>query len=367
MLLATVLLTLTLGPTLISDMVYRRDQTAIALAKTQAAASPSLKALNEDFKRVSKIVQPSVVHIKTEFVDVFAPPNRSSATHTGYIRSSGSGWVFDKQGHIVTNFHVIQQKENKARKIIVKFIDGSEHPAAFIGGDPRTDIAILKVNKKNLHPAEKSQAMIQQGEFVFAFGSPYQFDFSMSQGIVSGIGRKLGILQGYENFIQTDAAINPGNSGGPLTNLQGRVVGMNTAILSNSASTSSSQSFVGLGFAIPVDTVTQVAKQLIANGKVNQGFLGIYPVMLYQQVASRFKYQGKGIFISSEPVFGSPANNAGIRKFDILTHINGESITRPTQLRQLIASIPPGQTVTVSIFRDGQRLELKATLAKYPE
>ncbi len=373
-LLVTVFLALTMGPSIIERIVFRGEQVEIAMAKDHAEQSISLVKLNEDFKGVSKIVEPSVVHIMTEFSevvgkgDVFAPVNKPF-TEIKKIESSGSGWVLDQSGHIVTNYHVVQNNNTRASKITVRFVDSSIYDATFIGGDATTDIAILKVNKENLHPASISKGPVEQGEFVFAFGSPYRFEFSMSQGIVSGVGRELGITrksQGYENFIQTDAAINPGNSGGPLTNLRGEVVGMNTAILSSSKDNGAkSQGFSGLGFAIPVETIKLVSQQLIENGQVNRGYLGVQPVTLTESSAKVYGYEGQGgALIATRPSYYTPARKVDIRMYDIITHVNDVPIKSDTELRLAISSVPPGEAIKVTIFRKGQTLIKMPTLAK---
>jgi serine protease Do len=238
--------------------------------------------LSEAFKDVARVVEKSVVSITVyskrpptggipEELLPLLPPGRAPKGNSEFDDydvpqqyGSGSGWIYDTKGHIITNNHVI----DGADRIVVRFYDGSERDAKVVGVDTKTDIAVVKVKGDDLHPAKRADKPVDQGEIVFAFGSPFRFDFSMSQGIVSAKGRQLGILrgaQGYENFIQTDAAINPGNSGGPLTNIYGEVVGMNTAIASRTGA------YNGLGFAIPVRMVEQVGDQLIENGKVSRG------------------------------------------------------------------------------------------------
>ena len=247
--------------------------------------------------------------------------------------------------------------------ITVRFFDGSERTATVIGKDPKTDIAVIKVDSNNLYPATIATEQVQQGDIVFAFGSPFRFEFSMSQGIVSAKGRQLGILmdrQGYENFIQTDAAINPGNSGGPLTNIYGQVIGMNTAIASRTGS------FNGLGFAIPVDMVVEVADQIITKGRVSRGYLGVYIADLDSKMARTFGYNGKGVLVE-QPIEGGPGAKAGMQRGDIITKVNGNPVETAEALRRTIARFAPGTKVGIEIVRGGKPVNLEMTIEEQPE
>ncbi|NJL31408.1 MAG: PDZ domain-containing protein, partial [Phycisphaerales bacterium] len=248
---------------------------------------------------------------------------------------SGSGWVYSADGHIITNNHVIEE----ADRIEVRFFNGESMDAVVVGTDPKTDVAVIKVDATKLHASTLATEPVEQGEIVFAFGAPFRFEFSMSQGIVSGQGRQLGILaerQGYENFIQTDAAINPGNSGGPLTNIYGQVVGMNTAIASRTGA------FNGLGFAIPIDMVKKVVDELIATGTVQRGYLGIFIEELDPRMARTFGYDGKGVLVTN-PIDGGPAAEAGVQRGDIITKVEGKPVSTPDELRNLVADLAPGK------------------------
>lgn len=273
--------------------------------------------------------------------------------------ANGSGWVYNDKGHIITNYHVIEG----ADVINVRFFDGAERTATVVGKDPKTDIAVIKVDSNNLFPATIATEQAQQGDIVFAFGSPFRFEFSMSQGIVSAKGRQLGILmdrQGYENFIQTDAAINPGNSGGPLTNIYGQVIGMNTAIASRTGS------FNGLGFAIPVDMVVEVADQIIAKGRVSRGYLGVYIEDLDPKMAKTFGYNGKGVLVQ-QPIDGGPGAKAGMQRGDIITKVNGNAVETAEALRRTIARFAPGTKVGIEIIRAGKPVNLEMTIEEQPE
>ncbi|MEO0588900.1 MAG: trypsin-like peptidase domain-containing protein, partial [Planctomycetota bacterium] len=279
---------------------------------------------------------------------------------------NGSGWVYDTAGHIITNHHVVAD----ADEIEVRFADGTERPATVVATDAATDVAVLKVDMDpaTLHPAALAPSPVRQGEIVFAFGSPLRFDFSMSQGIVSATDRQLDIIaggNGYERFIQTDAAVNRGNSGGPLTNIRGEVVGMNTAIAAGGGGLGGAPGFIGLGFAIPTEMVQRVADQIIANGRVSRGFLGVFIGDLDPTLAQTFGYEGRGVLVqSAQP--GGPADDAGLESGDIITHINGDPVATPNDLRFRIARIAPLTDVDVTVFRDGESFDVTVTLGELP-
>ncbi len=276
-------------------------------------------------------------------------------------RGNGSGWVYDKKGHIVTNYHVVRN----AQSIEVRFHDKSTAKAKVVAKDKQTDIAILKVDKANLHPADLADKPVKQGDIVFAFGSPFgsQFQFSVSQGIVSGLGRRLGILGqgGYENFIQTDAAINPGNSGGPLTNIYGEVVGMNTAIATRT------RSFGGLGFAIPAKMLQKVVDELLKEGTVRRGYLGVMIGNLTEEMAKSFSYDGKGVLVQ-DVLQDTPAAKADLKAGDIIVSVEGQKTPSTSDLRRNIAAYPPGKKVKVTVYRqDEGKKTLQVKLAEQPE
>jgi len=379
-LLLAVLATLLLGPQIVRQIAYAQDAAQITLARNSLASNPALADLSDAYRKVAQAVEPSVVHIevlgrnRSPLQEMFQPPQqrgRQNPRDPSFdefdplpMAGNGSGWVYDDKGHIITNYHVIANAEG----LRVTFFDGGKYDARVVGSDELTDVAVLKVNVPNLHPAAIADETVQPGDIVFAFGSPLNFDFSVSQGIVSAKGRDLGILRGmgglagYENFIQTDAAINPGNSGGPLTNIYGRVVGMNSAIASRSGG------WMGIGFAIPVDMATSVADQIIKNGSVHRGYLGIRMLSsgdLTPQMAKTFGFEGRGVLID-EVTPGGPADKAGLKSGDIVTHINGEAMETQRRLRSFVASFAPGTTVKVTVFREGQTLDLDITLDPLP-
>ena len=393
-LLITALVIMIAGPRMAQQIAWAQTDAKISLVRETLSQNPSLAELSDAFRKVATVVEPSVVHVQVlsrnrgdgpggeDRADMlrrfFGPqfdipgvpeqeqqpqsqPNGANPFDQydpARPSGNGSGFVYNNGGHIITNNHVVAE----ADEVRVRFQDGSEYDAEVVGRDPATDVAVLKIEADNLHPATVSDQNVEAGDIVFAFGSPFGFDFSMSQGIVSAKGRKLGIIGGnsYENFIQTDAAINPGNSGGPLTNIYGQVVGMNTAIASRTGV------YNGLGFAIPVSMVTQVADQIIKSGKVSRGYLGVFIEDLDPKMAKTFGFEGKGVLVVGATEGESPAVKAGIQGGDIISEVNDKRVTTADELRYLIAGLPPGSEVKVKVFRDGKTDEKTITLGELP-
>lgn len=378
-LIIAVLIVMIAGPGLSRRLAYEYKAQKIDLVREQLEAESSpLAALSTSFRNVSTIVEPSVVHIevlakaKGSALDQFFGPEsnevegdipRQYSVPRSY--GNGSGWVYDEHGHVITNYHVVAG----ADLIRLRFVDGTVVKAEVVGYDERTDIAVLKVVTDYLYPAKRAHEDVAQGDLVFAFGSPFRFDFSMSQGVVSATNRRnLGILRadGYEDFIQTDAAINPGNSGGPLTNIRGEVVGMNTAIASARTGPQEEASFSGLGFAIPVRMVEFVADQIIEKGEVARGYLGVYIADLSPAMAATFGFDGEGVLVD-RPNDEGPAYRAGMRRGDIVTRINGQQVTSVAQLRGIVSNVSPESRITIDIIRDGEKQTLEATVTTLPD
>ena len=348
------------GPNMMRDLVYA-DQTArIEMAAQQLQSNKNkLAELSDAFREVAQMMEPSVVHVAIrrkasdmggsirgnippemrEFFKRFGVPNKEwgnngsspkdnkfNKYNVPQLVASGSGWVYDKEGHIITNYHVVKN----ADEIEVRFYDKTTKPAKVIGVDPNTDIAVLQVEADNLHPAQLAAHSPDQGELVFAFGSPFSFEFSMSQGIISGKGRHLGILgsTGYEDYLQTDAAINPGNSGGPLCNIYGKVVGMNSAIATRTGA------FNGIGFAIPVEMLRRYIPELIKEGSIARGYLG---VMINDNPKLLKSFGVEHGVVVDDIVGDGPAGKAGIKRGDVITEVNGKKVMDSTGLRQVIA------------------------------
>lgn len=279
------------------------------------------------------------------------------------MRGLGSGVVVSPDGYIITNNHVVDE----ADELKVLLNDDREFTAKVIGTDPKTDVAVIKIEADNLPTVTLADsAKLRVGDVVFAIGNPLGVGQTVTMGIVSATGRKVGILEdvaGYEDFIQTDAAINQGNSGGALIDAKGRLVGINSAILSNS------QGNIGIGFAIPINLANSIMHSLIETGTVARGYMGVSTNQpLTADMAESFgaPRDTKGVPITDLPEDG-PAAKAGLKREDIITAIDGKTITSGDELRMLVAQTAPGTKVTVKYLRDGKPGSVDVTLVKRPD
>ncbi len=341
-----------IGPLAVKEFVHAQTTVDVVQASARLQTSGNiLEQINAVQRDIAKVVEPSVVHVSTE-----STMKRRSLPQT-YI-SSGSGWVYDDLGHIVTNGHVV----DGADRIQVQMNDGSLREATLVGLDLRTDVAVVKIAPGDLHPAKRGNSDdVQQGDMCYAFGSPFDFRFSMSSGIVSGLGRTAGPTEiDYQNFIQVDAAINPGNSGGPLTDINGRVIGMNTAIATGRGNSVGQGQFAGIGLAIPMSMIESVVSQLIDTGEVRKGYLGIAVDSVDNRDARfltipalRFAaehFNGDGAVITEvEP--NSPATVAGLQVGDVIVAIEGRRLTSSMQVPAVISSKRPGTEVILEVWR----------------
>ncbi|WP_019626899.1 S1C family serine protease [Thioalkalivibrio sp. ALJT] len=271
--------------------------------------------------------------------------------------SLGSGVIMTDQGHILTNHHVIEE----ADAIAVVLPDGTAHPAEIIGIDPDTDLAVLRVRRPGLAVATAGRSSdLQVGDVVLAIGNPFGVGQTVTHGIVSATGRKQLGINTFEDFIQTDAAINPGNSGGALINARGEVIGINTAIFSRSGGSH------GIGFAIPVDLARSVMNEIIEQGFVARGWLGIEVQAMNRELAESFGLDApRGVLVAGILREG-PAAEAGIRAGDILTHLDGSSVNTPREALNAIARTQPGESLEIELLRDGEETTLAATVAQRP-
>lgn len=268
-------------------------------------------------------------------------------------RSLGSGVIISPDGYIITNDHVI----DGADKIIVTIPnDPNEYTATLVGSDKEGDIAVIRISKNNL-PFIKfgDSADVKIGDIVFAIGNPFGVGESVTQGIVSATNKNIQVNT-YENFIQTDASINPGNSGGALVDSRGALIGMNTAILSRSGGNH------GIGFAIPANMVREVADSLVKSGKITRGYLGVGTQDISQDLRNNYGEQKGAVVISIDPK--SPAKNAGLLVWDLITAVDGKPIKNAADLRNRIGSIKPNQKITLTILRDGKTQNISITLAE---
>ena len=273
-------------------------------------------------------------------------------------RGSGSGIIISADGYIITNNHVVEN----ASKVTVGLSDKRQFDATVVGTDPLTDLAVVKIDASNLPVAFLGNSdNLKVGQWVMAIGNPLSLSSTVTAGIVSAIGRgQLGLIRdsyGVENFIQTDAAINPGNSGGALVDLSGSVIGINSAIAAGGGGT-----YIGYGFAIPVNLAKAVAQDLIAHGKVSRGYIGINIGEVDNAIAKSLGMDApKGIIIQGIVEDGA-ASQADLKAGDIILEIDNREVNRPNELQSYVASLTAGTTVNLKIFRDGKTLERKVTL-----
>ncbi len=269
------------------------------------------------------------------------------------VPGSGSGVIIDTEGHIITNNHVV----GDSTEIEVRLSDKTKLIAQVVGKDPDTDLAVLKVTVDRPLPSVRfgDSTTVRVGQWVLAVGNPFGLDRTVTLGVVSGIGRENVNLSRYENFIQTDASINPGNSGGPLFNLRGEVIGINTAIINFAQ---------GIGFAIPSNMAKQVLQQLLAQGRVVRGWLGVGIQPLTPELARKFGVsESEGVLVN-EVFEKDPAAAAGIKPGDIITRIEGAVIDSPNRLSRIVAGLPPGATTKVEVVRNQQRMVLDVALSE---
>jgi serine protease Do len=338
--------------------------------------------LQSAFVQVAKMVKPAVVQITTEkivtyrywdpfgdleeffrspFEDFFNMPKRRQQPKTYQKKQEGlgSGFIVDEDGYILTNNHVIEGVD----KILVKLLgDDKKYEAKIIGTDPKTDLALIKINVGRPLPYVKlgDSDKIEVGEWVIAIGNPFGLEETVTVGVVSAKGRSgFGITQ-YEDFIQTDAAINPGNSGGPLVNIKGEVIGINTFIIAPYVAQ-------GVGFAIPINLAKKVFSQLKEKGKVVRGYLGVFLQPLTEELAKSFGLSEiKGALVA-QVIKDGPAEKAGINEGDIIIEYDGSEVKDVKDLQMKVANTPVGKRVNVGIWRDKKRINLTVVIGEMPE
>ena len=273
------------------------------------------------------------------------------------VQSLGSGFIISADGYVLTNNHVI----DGADEILVRLSDRSELKAKLVGTDPRTDVAVLKIEGKDLPTVKIGNSdKLKVGEWVLAIGSPFGFDHSVTKGIVSAKGRSLP-NDTYVPFIQTDVAINPGNSGGPLFNMAGEVVGINSQIFTRSGG------FMGLSFAIPIDVAMDVANQLKAGGKVNRGWLGVVIQEVNKDLAESFGLDKPAGALVAQVLDNGPAAKGGVQVGDVILSANGQPIVMSADLPHLVGNMKDGSKAELEVIRDGKRQTLTVTVGALPD
>jgi len=390
---------------------------AVAASEPEVAKVPSedhlvkVEALSAAFRQVAKKANPAVVHIiakyalkKTEGTEqqdedtdweteelpeilrkffeergqeprkprrnVPIPPRQRPRERTGM----GSGVIIDAEnGYIVTNNHVVESSDKEEGRFDVRLADGRRFEGTVVGRDPSTDLAVMKIQAENLEALSLGDSdKMEVGDWVLAIGSPFAFEQTVTQGIISAKGRNnLGIIAGYEDFIQTDAAINPGNSGGPLLNMKGEVIGINTAIVTHGLI--SGPGFMGIGFAVPVKTVKQVLPYLKEGQEVVRGYLGVgirgldtYPPGIGKTFGLT---DDAGVLVESfKPDHpDTPARQAGLKIDDVILEYNGQRVKSSTHLQSLVALTAPGTTVELTIWRDRQEIIIPVEIGRQPK
>ncbi len=283
-------------------------------------------------------------------------PSPSQKSQKPVPRSLGSGFIWKKDGYILTNYHVVKD----ADEIIVRLKDRSEYKAKLVGDDPKTDVALLKIEAKNLPVVHFGNSdKLEPGQWVFAIGSPFGFNYSVTKGIVSALNRNLP-NDSIVPFIQTDVPINPGNSGGPLLNMQGQVVGINSQIYTRSGG------FMGVSFSIPVDEVAYVAKQLKEHGKVTRGWLGVVFQDVSESLAKSFGLEKPEGALVSQVIPDSPADKAGFKPGDIITRFNDRRIEFFNELPVIVGRIPVDEKSVADVWRNKKMIKLHVTIEKRP-
>jgi serine protease DegQ len=331
-------------------------------ASTQAAGSGSASARTDSYAEAVRKAQPSVVNIYTRkaarrsplsedpfFGQFFGTP--------GPQQNLGSGVIVSPQGYILTNNHVV----DGADEVEVAFADGRQTAAKVVGADPETDLAVLKIEANGLPAITLGQTEeMHVGDVVLAIGNPFGVGQTVTMGIVSALGRHDLGINTFENFIQTDAAINPGNSGGALVDTRGNLIGVNSAIYSRTGSS------IGIGFAIPVSTARQVMEQLIKDGVVTRGWLGVGMHEVTPEIAESFGLKTPAGVLISAIYQGGPADRGGVKPGDIVLQLDEQSVNDEKSLLNRVASLKPGTSGTLLVRRNGKDVALKVTIGKRP-
>ena len=325
------------------------------------------------FAELAENLSPTVVNVKVTKVEkaTFHGPmapegpfgdfferffgDRPQLPHGQRVQGAGSGVIFDSEGYILTNNHVVEG----AKEVTVTLADKQEFKARIVGRDPKTDLAVLKIDSKKPFPSAPmgNSEMLKVGEWVLAVGNPFGLNHTVTSGIVSAKGRIIGAGP-YDDFIQTDASINPGNSGGPLFNMKGEIVGINTAIVPYGQ---------GIGFAIPVNTAKPLIPQLVSKGEVTRGYLGVNIQPVTPELATAMKLDDTKGALVGDVIPGGPAEKAGIKHGDVIIAFGDEAVESSHDLPTIVAATPVGEEINVKILRKAQEKEIFVEVGKLPQ
>ncbi len=359
---------------IVSSYIFGRiaDQSQHTIIAPPGVPSQIIET-SKAFSEIAKSVSPVVVNISTtrvvrreapsffddpffRFFDLphefFVPPRKRE------VQSLGSGVIVSDDGYIITNNHVIE----RAEEIKVTLYDKRSFKGKVVGSDPKSDIAVIKIDAGNLPAATWADSdNLQVGEFVLAIGNPFGLNHTVTMGIISAVGRVSVGIADYEDFIQTDAAINPGNSGGPLVNIKGEIIGINTAIFSKTGG------YQGIGFAVPSNLARSVMEDLIKYGKKTRGWLGVSIQSLTPELAEKFGIEDADGALVGDVVKGSPAEKAGIMRGDIVLEYNGKKVKSADSLRNAVAQTKAGAQVNIKILRKGKEYNIAVTITESPK
>lgn len=342
--------------------------------KLPITPSPQILNLQEAFEKVAEVALPAVVNISTDqkvkvkpffspfddnplfrdffddfFGDIFPREREYKST------SLGSGFIISKDGYIITNDHVVKN----ADEITVKLNDKRVFKAKIIGRDPKTDIAVIKINGNNFPTLKLGNSdKLKIGQWAIAVGNPFGLNGTLTLGVISATGRSNLGIETYEDFIQTDASINPGNSGGPLLNIYGEVIGINTAIIASGQ---------GIGFAIPINMAKNIIEQIINKGKIERSWLGIGIQKLTPELAESMNINVKTGILINRVYENSPAEKVGLKEGDVILECNGKKLEDPSDLQKIVISLPIGSNLELKVLRDNKEMIFKVRTEKMPE
>lgn len=344
---------------LIVALVFLSLSAPASWSATPLKDNPGTKALQDIqnvFVDLADRVTPTVVNISPATHPTAKQGESPRGGRPPESSGSGSGVIVDKKGYIVTNNHVV----GEAAEVEVRLSDKSHFTGKVVGKDPDTDVAVVKIEAGHELPYVTlgDSSTVKVGQWVIAVGNPFGLDRTVTVGVVSALGRETVNLSRYEDFIQTDASINPGNSGGPLFNINGDVIGINTAIINFAQ---------GIGFAIPSNMVQNVMNQLIAKGRVVRGWLGVGIQPVTADLASKFNVKEEEGVLVNEVFEGDPASKGGMQPGDIIVKLDGKKVDTPQTLSRLIAQLQPGKDAAFEIIRDGKQKNLTVKLGERKE